>query len=97
MPNVKGRVIEVPVEPNAPLNRSAALAIALAPLHRVLARACGNRPKTAAALLVLVLLGLVIFPLSFLPASFEGGGRRDRESDKQLDGIETAATAVLGK
>src|SRR6476620_10301889 len=50
----------------------ALIAIALAPLHRVLARACGNRPKTAAALLVLVLLGLVIFPLSFLPASFEG-------------------------
>jgi predicted PurR-regulated permease PerM len=50
----------------------ALIAIALAPLHQVLARACGNRPKTAAALLVLVLLGLVIFPLAFLPASFEG-------------------------
>jgi predicted PurR-regulated permease PerM len=31
----------------------ALIAIALAPLHQVLARACGNRPKTAAALLVL--------------------------------------------
>lgn len=49
----------------------ALIAIALAPLHRVLARAGGNRPKTAATLLVLVLLGLVIFPLSLLPASFE--------------------------
>jgi predicted PurR-regulated permease PerM len=50
----------------------ALIAIALAPLHRVLARASGNRPKTVATLMVLVLLGLVIFPLSFLPASFEG-------------------------
>ena len=50
----------------------ALIAIALAPLHRMLTRASGNRPKTVATLMVLVLLGLVIFPLSFLPASFEG-------------------------
>lgn len=49
----------------------ALMAIALAPLHRVLARTGGNRPKAAATLMVLVLLALVIFPLSFLPASFE--------------------------
>src|SRR5262245_25795716 len=50
----------------------ALIAIALAPLHRMLARATGNRPKVAAAMMVLVLLALVIFPLSYLPASFEG-------------------------
>jgi predicted PurR-regulated permease PerM len=49
----------------------ALMAIALAPFHRVLARTGGNRPKVAATLIVLVLLALVIFPLSFLPASFE--------------------------
>ncbi len=53
----------------------ALIAIALAPLHRVLARAGGNRPKAAATLLVLVLLALIIFPLSFLPASFEGAAK----------------------
>jgi predicted PurR-regulated permease PerM len=47
------------------------IAIALAPLHRALARAGGNRPKAAATVIVLFLLALVIFPLSFLPASFE--------------------------
>jgi predicted PurR-regulated permease PerM len=51
------------------------IAIALDPLHRMLARASGNRPKAAAMLMVLVLLALVIFPLSFLPASFERGAQ----------------------
>jgi len=51
----------------------ALIAIALAPLHRVLARTGGDRPKAAATLMVLVLLALVVFPLSFLPASFERG------------------------
>ena len=55
---------------------SALIAIALAPLHRMLARVSGNRPKTVATLMVLLLLGLVIFPLSFLPASFEGAAER---------------------
>jgi len=50
----------------------ALIAIALAPLHRALARAAGNRPKSAATLIVLFLLALVIFPLSYLPTSFEG-------------------------
>src|SRR5262245_14359829 len=50
----------------------ALIAIALAPLHRSLARVTGNRPKVAATVMVLVLLALVIFPLSYLPASFEG-------------------------
>ena len=50
----------------------ALLAIALAPLHRTLALVGGNRPKTAATVMVLVLLALVIFPLSYLPGSFEG-------------------------
>lgn len=50
----------------------ALIAIALDPLHRALARASGNRPKAAATVIVLVLLALVIFPLSYLPASFEG-------------------------
>ena len=50
----------------------ALIAIALAPLYRVLARAGGNRPKAAATVIVLFLLALVIFPLSYLPASFQG-------------------------
>jgi predicted PurR-regulated permease PerM len=50
----------------------ALIAIALAPLHRTLALVGGNRPKTAATVMVLVLLALVIFPLSYLPGSFEG-------------------------
>src|SRR5262245_12489188 len=50
----------------------ALIAIALAPLHRMLARVFGNRPKVAATVMVLVLLALVIFPLSYLPGSFEG-------------------------
>src|SRR4029453_16018616 len=49
----------------------ALIAIALAPLHRTLARVGGNRRKTAATLIVLVLLALVIFPLSYLPGSFK--------------------------
>src|SRR5262249_8519872 len=49
------------------------IAIALDPLHRTVTRASGNRPKAAAALMVLILLAMVIFPLSFLPASFERG------------------------
>jgi predicted PurR-regulated permease PerM len=52
------------------------IAIALAPLHRALARAGGNRPKAAATVTVLFLLALVIFPLSFLPASFEHGAEK---------------------
>lgn len=50
----------------------ALIAIALAPLHRTLARVTGNWPKVAATVMVLVLLALVIFPLSYLPGSFEG-------------------------
>jgi predicted PurR-regulated permease PerM len=49
----------------------ALIAIALAPLHRTLARVGGNRQKTAATVIVLVLLALVIFPLSYLPGSFK--------------------------
>jgi predicted PurR-regulated permease PerM len=49
----------------------ALVAIALAPIHRMLARNFGNRPKVAATLLVLVLMALVIFPLSFVPAAIE--------------------------
>jgi len=46
-------------------------AIALDPLHRLFAHALGNRPKAAATMMALFLLALVIFPMSFLPASFE--------------------------
>src|SRR5262245_56424403 len=49
----------------------ALIAIALAPLHRTLARVGRNRPKGAATVIVLVLLALVIFPLSYLPGSFK--------------------------
>ncbi|WP_119270570.1 AI-2E family transporter [Taklimakanibacter deserti] len=49
----------------------ALIAITLAPLHRMIARALGNRPKWAAALLVLVLLALLVVPLSLLPGSIE--------------------------
>lgn len=49
----------------------ALVAIALAPIHRMLARNFGNRPKMAATLLVFVLMALVIFPLSFVPAAIE--------------------------
>jgi predicted PurR-regulated permease PerM len=49
----------------------ALVAIALAPMHRMLARKFGNRPKTAATLLVLVLMALVIVPLSFVPAALD--------------------------
>ena len=49
----------------------ALIAIALAPLQPTLARAGGNRPKAAATVIVLVLLALVIFPLSYLPGSFK--------------------------
>jgi predicted PurR-regulated permease PerM len=49
----------------------ALVAIALAPMHRLLASNFGNRPKMAATLLVLVLMVLVIFPLSFVPAAIE--------------------------
>ena len=49
----------------------ALVAIALAPIHRMLARNFGNRPKVAATLLVLVLMALVILPLSFVPAAIE--------------------------
>jgi predicted PurR-regulated permease PerM len=41
------------------------------PLHRVMAGMLGNRPKGAAALLVLVLLALLVVPLFFLPSSIE--------------------------
>jgi predicted PurR-regulated permease PerM len=54
----------------------ALIAIALAPLHRALARAGGNRPKAAVTVIVLFLLALVMFPLSFLPASFESAAER---------------------
>jgi predicted PurR-regulated permease PerM len=54
------------------LTWGALIAIALAPLHRTLARVFGNRPKVAATVLVLALLALVIVPLSYLPGSFEG-------------------------
>jgi predicted PurR-regulated permease PerM len=37
----------------------------------MLARNFGNRPKMAATLLVLVLMAIVIFPISFLPAAIE--------------------------
>ena len=37
----------------------------------MLARNFGNRPKVAATLLVFVLMALVIFPLSFVPAAIE--------------------------
>jgi len=50
---------------------AALIAIVLAPLHRLLARTAGDRPKWAATLIVLVLLALVALPISFLPASFE--------------------------
>lgn len=49
----------------------ALIAVALYPLCRRLASAIGNRPKTAAALIVLILLILVIIPLSYLPGSFD--------------------------
>ena len=49
----------------------ALVAIALAPIHRMLARNFGNRPKVAATLLVLVLMALVILPLSFVPGAIE--------------------------
>lgn len=49
----------------------ALVAIALAPIHRMLARNFGNRSKVAATLLVLVLMAFVIFPLSFVPAAIE--------------------------
>lgn len=49
----------------------ALIAVAFAPLHRVLASAGGGRPKSAASLIVIALLTLVIIPLSFLPSSFE--------------------------
>jgi predicted PurR-regulated permease PerM len=54
----------------------ALIAVALAPLHRLLARAGGNRPKATATVMVLFLLALVIFPLSFLPASWESAAER---------------------
>src|SRR5262245_66228369 len=50
----------------------ALIAIALAPLYWMLARVFGNRPKVAATVMVLVLLALVIFLLSYLLVSFEG-------------------------
>src|SRR4029453_2218648 len=46
-------------------------AIALSPLHRMVARRLGNRPRWGAALLVLVLLALLVVPLFFLPGSIE--------------------------
>lgn len=49
----------------------ALVAITLAPLHRMFARALGNRPKTAAALMTLVLLAILVVPLFFLPGSIE--------------------------
>lgn len=49
----------------------ALISITLAPLHRVIARLLGNRPKWAATLLVLVLLALLVVPLSLLPGSIE--------------------------
>lgn len=49
----------------------ALIAIALYPLCRRLGSAIGDRPKTAAALIVLILLILMIVPLSYLPGSFE--------------------------
>lgn len=48
----------------------ALIAVALAPLHRLLARSAGGRPKMVATLMVLVLLAVMVFPLSFLPGSF---------------------------
>src|SRR5262245_20690430 len=49
----------------------AMIAIALAPGHRSIARTIGNRPKWAAALLVVVLLAILVVPLSLLPGSIE--------------------------
>jgi predicted PurR-regulated permease PerM len=49
----------------------ALIAITLAPLHRMIARMLGDRPKWAAALLVLVLLAFLVVPLFFLPGSIE--------------------------
>lgn len=49
----------------------ALIAVSLAPLHRMIARMLGNRPRWAAATLVLVLLALLVVPLSLLPGSIE--------------------------
>lgn len=49
----------------------ALIAVALYPLCRRIAGAIGNRPKSAATLIVLILLVLVIIPLSYLPGSFD--------------------------
>ncbi|MFZ5677526.1 MAG: AI-2E family transporter [Pseudomonadota bacterium] len=49
----------------------ALIAISLSPLHRMLADAGGDRPKAVAALIVIVLLTVIVFPLSFLPGSVE--------------------------
>jgi predicted PurR-regulated permease PerM len=49
----------------------ALVAIALAPVHRMLTRTLGNRPKIAATLIVLVLIALVLLPLSFVPAAIQ--------------------------
>ena len=48
----------------------ALIAVALYPLQRRLAKAIGNRPKTAMMLIVVILLVLLIVPLSYLPGSF---------------------------
>jgi predicted PurR-regulated permease PerM len=49
----------------------ALIAITLAPLHRMIASAIGNRPKWTAAMLVLILLAILVVPLFFLPGSIE--------------------------
>lgn len=49
----------------------ALIAITLAPLHRLFAGALGGHPRTAAALMVLALLAVLVVPLFFLPGSVE--------------------------
>jgi predicted PurR-regulated permease PerM len=47
------------------------MAIALSPVHSKLASMLGDRPKSAAFLIALALLTVIVVPLSFLPSSFE--------------------------
>ena len=66
----------------------ALIAISLAPLHRLLARAFGGGQKAAAVVLVLALLLLVIVPLSFLPHSIE-------QAVKRLSALTTGGTSIV--
>lgn len=49
----------------------ALIAITLAPTHRIVTRTIGNRPKLAAAVLILMLLTILVVPLFYLPGSIE--------------------------